>query len=68
VLGILPFARELLRAHPNAAVALAANDKPAINDVTAAELEVTVYIFYVAIIVFFERGDANAELSAKFRC
>jgi hypothetical protein len=53
VLGILPFARELLRAHPNAAVALAANDKPAINDVTAAELEVTFYFSTLLIVFFF---------------
>lgn len=36
VLGILPFARELLRLGTD--VVLAANTDPAINDVTAAEL------------------------------
>jgi hypothetical protein len=40
VLGILPFARELLRAHLGVTLALAANEKPAINDVTATELQV----------------------------
>lgn len=37
ILGMLPFARELLRT--GCTVVLAANEKPSINDITAAELE-----------------------------
>ena len=40
VLGMIPLARELLRHGSD--VVLVANSLPAINDVTATELEVTV--------------------------